>query len=226
MDVADLESRAPVLCLDTCSLLDVMRDPTRESAHPHDRQAALDLVQAAEAGRLTCLVADQVALEFAEHDQGVQDEARQNLMKLRRQIERVDRVAAVYGATGSARLDHLDDYVARARALVGRWLTQVVQVTPTAAVPGRAFARINAARAPAAKGKDSSKDCLVYETYLEAVTTLRAGGCQAPIVFLSSNTREYVSQGGVLKPEVAVEFGRLQFSLATGWGHAKHALGL
>jgi hypothetical protein len=213
MDVADLESRAPVLCLDTCSLLDVMRDPTRESAHPHDRQAALDLVQPAEAGRLTCLVADQVALEFAEHDLGVQEEARQNLMKLRRQIERVDRVAAVYGATGSVRLDHLDDHVARARALVGRWLAQVVQVTPTSAVP-------------AAKGKDSSKDCLVYETYLEAVATLRAGGCQAPIVFLSSNTREYVSQGGVLKPEVAVEFGRLQFSLATGWGHAKHARGL
>ena len=45
---------------------------------------------------------------------------------------------------------------------------------------------MNAGVAPARRGKDSSKDCLVYETYLEAVAALRGAGVAAPIVFLSS----------------------------------------
>lgn len=219
-------SETPVLCLDTCSLLDVMRDPTRETAHPHDRQAAFDLVACAEQGALSCLMAEQVALEFGEHDRAVQDEAARNLAKLRKQVQRVDKLAAVYGAVGSVRLDHLDDHVARARALVARWLAQTITVTPSSAVPGRAFARINARRAPAAQGKDSSKDCLVHETYLEAAAALRTQGFAGRLVFLSSNTTEYVSQGGVLKPDVAADFDPLDVAFAATMGHAKHLLGL
>jgi hypothetical protein len=227
MDVAAIvAAEAPVLCLDTCSLLDIMRDPTRETAQPHDRRAAFDLVAVAERRALTCLMADQVALEFGEHDQAVQAEAARNLAKLRKQVQRVDKLAAVYGAAGSARLDHLDDHVARARALVARWLAQTIPVTPSEAVPGKAFVRINARRAPGAQGKDSSKDCLVYETYLEAATELRAQGFAGRLVFLSSNTTEYVSQGGVLKPDIAAEFDPLDIAFAATMGHAKHLLGL
>lgn len=76
----------PVLCIDTCSLLDIMRDPTRDTARVHDRQAAMDLVAAAEARKLVRLMAEQVAIEFAERDQSVQDEADRNLKKVRKQI--------------------------------------------------------------------------------------------------------------------------------------------
>lgn len=107
-------------------------------------------------------MAEQVALDFSEHDQPVQDEAVRNRAKLRKQVQRIDSVAAVCGATGAARLDHLDDHGARARALVERWLAQTVPVTAAAEVPSKAFARIDSRRAPAAQGKDSSKDYLVY----------------------------------------------------------------
>jgi len=93
----------PVLCIDTCSILDVMRDPTRESAKVHERQAAIDLVAAAEAGKLACVVAEQVAIEFAEYDQPVQDEAERNLSKIREEIERINKLSSVYGAPGTER---------------------------------------------------------------------------------------------------------------------------
>ena len=41
--VADLAK--PILCVDTCSLLDIMRDPTRETARAHERQAEIDVVE-------------------------------------------------------------------------------------------------------------------------------------------------------------------------------------
>lgn len=216
----------PVLCIDTCSILDIMRDPTRESAKPHDRQAAIDLVVAAEAGRLICLIAEQVAIEFCDHDQPVQDEAERNLKKVREQVGRINSLSAVFGAPGIIDFSHLDDHVGRARAVVGRWLAKLGKVTPGPSAPAKAFARVNAGIAPARRGKDSSKDCLVYETYLEAVSALRSAGAIAPIIFLSSNTNEYLTENKVLKPEIAAEFGAISLGYAPNMSAAKYGLGL
>lgn len=223
--VAIASAGVPVLCIDTCAILDVMRDPTRESAKPHERKAGLDLVLAAESGRLACIMAAQVAIEFAEHDQPIQDEATRSLVKVREQIERINELSAVYGAHGAVSLTHLDDHVTRARAVVGRWLAQLDAVTPGPDVPAKAFARMNAGIAPARRGKDSSKDCLIYETYLEAITILRNSGVVAPIVFLSSNTKEYLTEGNILKPDIVTDFTELNISYAPNMGAAKYALG-
>lgn len=218
-------ARVPVLCIDTCSLLDIMRDPTRESARIHERQAGIDLVSIAEAGKIKLVIAEQVSIEFASYDQQIQDEATRNLKKVKDQIERINGLSAIYGAPGVVSLAHLDDHVARARAIVGRWLAQLDPVIPNHDVPTRAFARVNSARAPARRGKDSSKDCLIYETYLEAASALRAAGLTAPIVFLSSNTTEYVTEGGVVKPEIVQDFEPLHITYASNMSAAKHNLG-
>lgn len=216
----------PVLCIDTCSILDVMRDPTRETAKPHDRQAAIDLLAAAESGRLICLMAEQVAIEFSDHDQPVQDEAERNLKRVREQVERINNLSAVFGAPGIVDFTHLDDHVGRARAVVGRWLAKLDKVMPSPLAPAKAFARVNAGIAPARRGKESSKDCLVYETYLESVSALRGAGVTTPIVFLSSNTNEYLTESKVLNPDIATEFGAINLGYAPNMSAAKYALGL
>jgi hypothetical protein len=227
MDAHAIASAAvPVLCIDTCSILDIMRDPTRDTVRPHDRQAAIDLVIAAEAGNLMCFIAEQVAIEFADHDQSVQDEAERSLRKMRAQIERINKLSAVYGAPGIANLAHLDDHVARARSVVGRLLVKLDKVIPGPSVPAKAFARMNAGIAPGRRGKESSKDCLVYETYLELVAALRGSGVASPIVFLSSNTNEYFTDSGILRAPIAVDFGKLSIDYAPNMSAAKHMLGL
>lgn len=219
-------ARIPVLCIDTCSILDIMRDPTRETARPHDMQAAVDLVAAAENGCLSCLMAEQVAVEFALHDQAVQDEAKGKIAKMRSHVERINQLSAVYGAPGYVNLNHLDEYVTRARDVVGRLVGRLNPVTPSAAVPGKAFARMNAGLPPARRGKDSSKDCLIYETYLEAMSLLRRAGTTGPIVLLSSNTSEYLTESNILKSEIAAELGGLGVDYAPNMSAAKRALGL
>lgn len=146
---------APVLCLDTCSVLDVMRDPTRESVRAHEAQAAVDLLLAAESRtQLVALWAEQANFEFQDNLQSVEDEATKGVRKLQEQIKRVDAVAAVFGATGSASTNHLVDHVARARAVVDR-LVQVVAAVPQGGhVASRALVRVNKAITPARKGKE------------------------------------------------------------------------
>lgn len=227
MDVDRISAaNLPTLCIDTCSLLDVMRDPTRETARTGDRRAVLRLIEASVSGRINSLVAEQVRIEFAEHDQFVQDEASKNLERLRNQVLRVNEIASVYGAIGAIDFSHLDDHVSRARANLQRWLATLQQVSPEMEANARAFARMNSGRAPARRGKESSKDCLVFETYLEAGRTLRAAGLTAPIVFLSSNTTEYLTEARVLKSEIAEDFEPSSMQYAPNSGAAFHALAI
>src|ERR1017187_5578219 len=105
---------APVLCLDTCAVLDIMRDPTRNAVRSHEHAAAIDLLSAMETGTDPVgLVADQVRFEFAANLQTVEDEALESLLQLRRQLARIDAIAAVFGRAGQTDLSHLDGHVAR-----------------------------------------------------------------------------------------------------------------
>jgi hypothetical protein len=198
----------------------------RETLRLHERQIGLDLLAAAESGMLVGIIADQVAIEFAEHDQSVQDEADRALKKLRGQIESVNQISAILGASGLLNLNHLDDHVARTRKVVGRWLAQFVPYKPGLNVLAKAITRMNSNVAPARRGKDSSKDCIVLETYLEVSGMLRTEGLNAPIVFLSSNIRDYLTDDNVLKIEIANEFAPLNIDYASNMAMAKHKLGL
>jgi hypothetical protein len=216
----------PVLLIDTCSILDIMRDPTRETLRLHERQAGLDLLVAVENGLLVGVVAHQVTLEFADHDQSVQAEADRALKKLRGQIDRVNQLSAILGAPAPLDLTHLDDHVDRTRKIVGRWLARLVPYKPDATVLEKAIARMNGNIAPARRGKDSSKDCIVFETYLKFADELRNEGLAAPIVFLSSNTSEYLTDSKVLRVEIANDFAPLKVDYASNMALAKHQLGL
>lgn len=219
-------SAVPVLCFDTCSLLDVMRDPSRDTVRVPDRIAGLELLEAAETGRLQCFMPEQVATEFNENDLSTQKEAERAIKKLRDQVVRINSLDAVYGTANAVDLAHLDDHVWRARGVVDRWLARLQMFKPDDSAPAKAFARVNTATPPARKGKESSKDCLVYETLLELASGLRGAGTTRPIVFLSSNTNEYFYERRSLKPEIAAEFASLKLEYAQNMGLAKHLLGL
>ncbi|WP_291051994.1 hypothetical protein [Hyphomonas sp.] len=79
--------------------------------------------------------------------------------------------------------------------------------------------------APARRGKESSKDCIVVETYLDALDSLRAAGMQTTAVFLSSNTKDYQTGGGVLEPALVSDFGQSNISYAPNMSAAKSFLG-
>lgn len=218
---------SPILCLDTCSVLDVMRDPTRDSIRAHDAQAAIYLLEAAETKtQLVALWAEQADFEFQENLKTVEDEAEKALTKLREQVKRVDAIAAVFGATSTASTLHLVDHMTRARAIVNRWTKAMVALPQGSNIASQAVARVNRATTPARKGKDSVKDCVVIETYLAEVRALRDAGVTAKAVFASSNVNDYCNAARSLRPDIAQEFAVLNLEYAPNLGAAKHLLGI
>ena len=205
-----------------------MRDPTRNTIRATERTAALKLLQAFEGRRdLVALAAPQVRREFDENFQDVQDEAERALGRLKTDLVRIDAVNAVYGGVGQASLGHLNDHVHRARAVVDRWIKASTTIIQHTDVANRALQRLNQARTPARKGKDSMKDCVVIETYLDAARALRTGGFASPIVFLSSNVKDYCGETGTsLRADLGAEFGALMMSYAPNAEAAVHHLGM
>lgn len=215
----------PVLCIDTCSLLDVMRDPTRDGAQPRDRQAATDLVQRLENKDFVCLIAEQVDIEFAGHDPSVQLEAAAAIRKLRERVDQANQIHGAFLPGVSVNLIHLDGIVASARRVITRWSSVSHRVPSSTTIFTNAMDRVNRNIAPARKGKDSAKDCVVLETYLTAIDSLRTEGLPTTAVFLSSNTKEYFSEGKVLKPDLVPDFSRTNMTYAPNMSAAKAFLG-
>jgi len=207
-------------------LLDLMRDPTRDTILERDRCVAKELLVALESGNiLTALIAPQVSLELGEHANGVQKECHKAITKLKLRLARIDAVASVYGSVGSADLSHLDDHAIKAREIVDRWIRSAQIVQQPVDVPFKALNRVNMARTPASKGKDSMKDCVVIETYLDAARSARQAENTRPIVFLSSNVRDYTEgTRSRVRDDLAEEFARIGIEYAPSFGAAWHFL--
>lgn len=219
---------APVICVDTCTLLDVIRDITRETVTVGDAVAGIALLEAAETGNdLVVLIAEQVTIEIAANAAEVEDEANRSLLKLQSQLKRIYDVTTAYGTQGSLNFSCIDGHVNTAKKFLNRW-TQITKLIPhNPGISSRAFQRVNIPKTPARKGKESMKDCVVVETYLEAVQQLRAAGLTNKVVFASSNTREYYAPNiKHLATDIDLDFSQIGLSYAPSFGAAKHILGI
>ncbi|WP_347252814.1 PIN domain-containing protein [Dokdonella sp.] len=221
-----LQAGLPVLCLDTCSILDILRDPTRDTAQPSDLAVALDLLDRIENQKtLVALACDQVRQEFQEHVVNIQEESKKALDKFRERIERVNTIAAQFGANGALATSHWDNHPQLARSAADRLINVAEHVPQSADIPSRAHRRSVLAQPPSKKGKGSPGDCAIIETYFETVGRLRSSGLSSKVVFLSSNTADYCANGK-LHTALQAEFAPLLMEYAPNFGAARHLLGL
>lgn len=71
---------------------------------------------------------------------------------------------------------------------------------------------------PAAQGKDSTKDCIIFEETLFLGNLLRNGGFTKKIVFASSNTKEYFHNRKPINI-IEVELKKVGIEIATSLNH-------
>ncbi len=218
----------PVLCLDTCVVLDILRDPLRKDVRVHEHEASLALLSAAQSGpALETLVAEQVSREYRDNVEQVQQEAGRSIGALTRQIGKLDALVALYGPSRRIDPGHWKDHDRRSRNAADRWLRVGTIVRETSSTVPNAFLRLSQARAPASRGKQSMKDCVILETYLEHIRSLRARGRTATAVFVSTNTRDYAAADRTtIRDDIKGEFHSLGLEYAPGMGAAKGLLKL
>lgn len=217
----------PILCVDTCSVLDILRDPTRKNFGAHEAQAALELNEAFKSNMAFCLVAGQVHDEFVEHVAAIEEGTDKAIKQLCKTLDHVHQLAATLGGTGKLDVSSLDGHGRRSRAVAEQMLTYGMLLPTETNIVGMAFKRMSEPRTPARRGKDSMKDCVVIETYFAQIRELRNAGHSAPIVFVSSNVTDYMGEARrTLVTDIAIEFDALSLGFAPNLPAAKFSLGL
>lgn len=194
----------PVLFLDTCIIVDVIR-ATLRCLGTNFVQSAIDL-----RGRLrstppgcALVVASLVPTEWGNHAPRTRDEVRGHLAKIQDQAQHFHAACGAldvglgYGlpAYPTANLhDRLFD-------LSKEILDLAAVLDPDGECATRAIGRVAAKLAPSRQGGEM-KDCVIVEECLELTRQLRANGFAKKCVFCTSNTNDY----GNPDPNLAVDF--------------------
>jgi len=218
----------PVLSLDACVVLDAAREPTRKKYTANHVSAVLEIVARAEAAppELVLLVSETAFNEVLEHLDQLETECGAALQTLDLSVERVAGIFKALGLPVDApkRLSDLG-YPAAARALAERLLRLTNVVEDEEACKVRAMDRVRGSVAPARRGKEAAKDCLIVETNLQIVQRLRAAGFGQKVVFLTSNTADFCSGGGRnLHEDLAPQFQAVDLEFASDWTAARYAI--
>ncbi len=221
-----IEVGAPVLCLDTCAMLDVMWDPMRENFSADQAGAALLLLSRAQASpsELSIVIAEQAYTELNQHMDSIEEESRSAVRKIERALGIFARHGLVPGT--SSVVSTLLRFPSQSRGIVERFASVAHIVKARQALYRRAFHRISMNVRPARRGKDSAKDCLIVETYLETASVLRANGFQREIVFLTTNPSDYEEKGRpkILHPELLADFAAVDLAYQATFMAARYAL--
>ena len=210
---------APVVFLDSCILLDVVRAPLR-NASSEVRVACQILASAGKTpNTVHLLIGFPTPTEWTDHiDEAVKD--------CTIAVNSYNSLADICGylalpgvATLPAAALGLPDLL---RKLSENLLAAAIRLDHDAEALARAIDRVVAVHLPARKGGKGAKDAVILEHALEAARQLRAAGFAGTCVFASSNTSDFASpKSTALHPLLDADFTPVNLLYATSLTHAE-----
>ena len=227
-----IASPAPVLFIDTCSLLDLIRVPFRERSAKKVSQvldAAMNLIALSQksVSGLWVVGPPVVLDEWTEHSQAATEELRRHLERLDNSIEIAHIVANAVGAAmpnPAARYSsqNLDDALER---LSASFFANALILSEDSNCVIRASRRTINQEAPGRKG-GGLKDCIIIEHSIELCSQLQVAGFAERCVFITSNEKDFFKPAlAEAKAPLDSQLRRVGLSLTKYWNWAKTELG-
>jgi hypothetical protein len=216
-----LAAGVPVLFLDTCSILDVIRAPARGLANC--AEAATELLGMATSVPPSCrlLVGSFVPTEWNDHQQEVLDLLNGHLDRMQSQAAHFHGLCGHLGlaipfgppqyvTSGlSTRLHDLSRQILQASLVLDRHNDTME----------RAYNRVAVTRRRPCRKGGELKDCTIFEECLEVCRQLQSGGFARKMVFCTSNTEDYCAPGVTPHTDVATDCAAvgLVFTASLPW---------
>jgi hypothetical protein len=223
--VAEAQLRAdnrPVLFLDTCVIVDIIR-ATMRCMGTNFVQSAIELRGLLSSASPGCalVVASVVSAEWINHAPKTRDDVRGHLAKIQDQAQHFHaacgalRVGLAYGLPAYPAANLHD----RLFGLSEEILNLAIALDPDGGCAVRAIGRVAAKLAPSKQGGEM-KDCVIVEECLELTRQLRANGFTRKCVFCTSNTNDY----GHPDPNLAVDLLAINLTFTSNLPWAVHEI--
>jgi hypothetical protein len=215
-------SPAPVLFLDSCILLDIVRAPLRNK--PSEIQFARLFLTAVQKTPKTIhlLVASPTQREWTDHIAETENDCTIA-------VNSCNAVASICGHMALPPVAFLPAGVLTLstllRNLSADLLDAAVSMDHDAAALGRAVDRIIASTHPAKPSGKGAKDSVILEHAVEATTQLRNAGFTGICLFVSSNTKDFANAGSTnLHAQLTPAFNAVNLEYAVSLTHAESIL--
>lgn len=221
-----LSKPAPVLFLDTCAILDVIRAPVRENIKSGVLTASHDLIKKStkDPPGLWIVITSVVYSEWQKHSTRISQETEKAIKKINRQIVHLHPYARLAGLVKayvplryeSSKLSNILKDISQ------DFIDNSVIVGDDSECLLRAGTRVISNTPPASEGSQEFKDCAIIEHYLTLCRELNKEGFSRKKVFVSSNTKDFCRGGRRLHPDLDKDFQdvRLDFALDLAWANA------
>lgn len=221
--VSDVLSHpAPVVFLDSCSLLDVVRAPARNKADEVRVAQQFLACKNKDPQTLHLIIASPTRQEW-EHN--VESAAKECLSF----VERCDAIALICDCLALSPVARLPAEVSELpkllRELSASLLSAAIEMDYDAEALKRAAVRIMTPNHPVKMKGTGARDALILEHVLETTKQLRDAKFAAACVFVSSNTDDFSAKLSTLvHPELARDFGPISLLYAISLTHAEREL--
>jgi hypothetical protein len=218
----------PVVCLDTCDILEVVQcldweQPGKDKEQPCKPRSAAPIEPVrrlltaliADPDRVQLVITELVATEWNQNIAGIRAKAELFLRKIDEFVSVAGQAAGFVGTTLPAATPLIaSSLVADAATLSTSLLNAAKRLDLDDAIIRRALNRVMTKRRPSHDGH--IKDSINFEHYLEFARRLRAGGFPGPVLFVSKNRKDYWAPGKSqihpdLEPDINDPAVQLQF---------------
>lgn len=209
-DIASLDR--PLICLDTCSILDIAKDPSRTNVTVAEQISSLSLLNQVVEQKLISLITDRVVLEFGRWISMIREETAASIRDIyagkdQKLITKTNQLAINLDINASDSREIMERYASDAAAVAQNWMTNSVVMRASQEIRNRASKRVENKIAPSRQNKTSYEDCEILESYLQFAKQCRQLGMAfiRPILFISSNTSDFTKLGS-LHIQIAPDF--------------------
>ena len=218
------ENPKPVLLVDTCAILDIIRSPYQEK-YLDCLESAIAVIRASTPEQEVCtlVIGSIVSKEFSENIEIVENELDKSLSDLQ------EKAKLFYRACDLVGLERNFSYIynsSRVLAVLRQMAESLIKQAHVIEAENKyqllATKRVVEKKPPAQKG--TLKDSIITEEYLEIARQLSSRNFRYPIVFISSNVSDFCLERKLLHPDLDSEFSSVNLNYCRDWKHAASLL--
>ena len=215
----------PVLFLDTCIYLDIIRATDRCLKGFVQSGSDLLALLMAVPPQCTLVAASMIPTEWKDNAQKVRDDVNGNLGKIQERASMFHEACGILGISpGFGRPSYAGvGLVERLHDLSKELLDRSVQLGNDSQSTLRGVNRV-VCKIPPSKQGGELKDCVIVEEYMGLTRQLRANGFTSKCVYCTSNMKDYGDQNGKLHPALDAEFGTIDLRFTSNLPHAVYEL--
>lgn len=189
-----VNSPAPLLFIDTCIFLDILRSAYRDNIHVDAISSALKLIKLSQNNppKIWLVTNETVHREWNENIADVKKDLENEIRNLALMNTKLITAAAIFEITHFHRQSTAFlKLVMPLEQLSKRLLKQCLVIKKEDIHLLKGMNRMTECIAPAKKGKNESKDCLIFEAFLDISEKIRTLNYSEKIYFLTSNSDDY-----------------------------------